>query len=140
MCAYECVIVCVRVCVRVRVSMTMNVSVYCMVLSHHLDLCVAMKRHGDDNEDKQPDKRPRFHQVTTFSGTRFLHLETKRLIYPHSSSTGCAGSTRLGSVALRTGAAADKLPPWASHPEPVGCEPNGTTAVCLPARAGPVVM
>ena len=35
-----------------------------------------MKRHGDDNEDKQPDKRPRLHQV--------LHTHTKIELGTHS--------------------------------------------------------
>ena len=35
---------------------------YCM-LSLHICVCIAMKRHGNDNEGKQPDKRPRLQQA-----------------------------------------------------------------------------
>ena len=38
---------------------------------------VGMKRHGDDNEDKQTDKRPRLHQVT--SHTKCLHTLSTQL-------------------------------------------------------------
>ena len=34
---------------------------------------VAMKGYGDNNEDMQPDKRPRLHQVTSHH-IRFVHL------------------------------------------------------------------
>ena len=37
-----------------------NGSSLCDVL---LNMDVAMKRQGNDNEDRQPDKRPRLHQV-----------------------------------------------------------------------------
>jgi len=95
---------------------------------------VAMKRHSDNNEDKQPDKRPRSHQVTSHTS---LHAPTKFTI---PRTPGNAGPSRLGGVALRTGASAFELPPWPSHPEPAGCEPHGTMAVCLPARAGHVLV
>ena len=41
--------------------------------------CVAMKRHSDDNEDKQPDKRPRLHQVTSHATCvhTLKHMRTK---------------------------------------------------------------
>ena len=42
----------------------------------------AMKRHGDDNEDKQPDKRPRLHQVT--SHTTCLHT---RITYDSNTTS-----------------------------------------------------
>ena len=35
---------------------------------------VAMKRHGDDNDDKQPDKRPRLYQVTWHT-TLFSYIQ-----------------------------------------------------------------
>ena len=48
-------------------------------VQHMMGMCVAMKRHGDDNEDKQPDKRPRLHQVTSHA-TRvhtLKHIQAK---------------------------------------------------------------
>ena len=52
----------------------------------------------------------------------------------------CVNTERFGfdSIALRHGASAVELSPWPSHSKPVGCEPHGTTAVCLPARVGAV--
>ena len=35
----------------------------CDMVSPGIGMCVAMKRHGDDNEGKRPDKVPRFYQV-----------------------------------------------------------------------------
>ena len=43
-------------------------------------------------------------------------------------------------ITLRHSAYAAELPTWPIHPKPVGCEPYGTTAVYLPARAGPVFL
>ena len=47
------------------------------VVSLYWYVCVAMKRHGDDNEDKQPDKRPRLHQVTCIHTHRLHTLSTQ---------------------------------------------------------------
>ena len=63
---------------------------------------------------------------------------TKHTVAKHTThlSTGKTGSTRLDSIAFRTGASAAELPPWSSHPEPVGCELYGTMAVRLHVRSG----
>ena len=85
---------------------------YCE-LSHNdwYDCMVAMKQHGDDNEEKQPG-----------------------VFYPNFNTL--AHMKRLGGIALRTGTFATELPSWTSHSEPVGCEPHDTTAVCVPVRTG----
>ena len=73
-----------------------------------------------------------------------IELKTMTLIKKKEQNThthiltGCAGSSRLGGLALRPGASAAELPELPSNPEAVGCEPHGTLAVCLPARTGPV--
>ena len=131
--------------------------VYCELSHHDWYVCVAMKRHDDDNEGKQPDKRPRLHQVLQSLIALMFKLIT---LQTHNQCTKSKLSTLLaqaicrhahtnlrthsanptgeglGGIALHSGASAAELPPWPSHPEPIGCEPYGTTAVCSPARVG----
>ena len=65
-------------------------------------MCVEMKRHGDGNEDKQPDKRPCPHQVNwhtthvVFKITEQIHIS----IYPQVAQSQ-AGLAALPSDLAR---------------------------------------
>ena len=63
-----------------RLARTRFMCIVCCLLS--MLVCVAMKRHGDDNEDKQPDKRPRLHQVTSYT----THLHSLSIYEPNTTS------------------------------------------------------
>ena len=71
--------------------------VYCMLTHRILYVrAVAMKRHGDDNEDKQLDKRPRFQQVSLQTTLHIPYAINSRLFIFHQK----AAQAHAGLVAL----------------------------------------
>ena len=115
------------------------------VKMYYINMDVAMKQHGDDNEDKQPDQRPRLHQVlhtpqrSSQAHTLITHSACPHK-HTHSSNTHIQVTQAppgLVTMPSALGRLMLSFIPGRAIPSLLGVSHTVPTVGCLPARTGP---